>query len=199
MSKVGWWLAVAVALATASAMCIASSDGTAIGTILILGITALVVVWYADATGRMAVSTRELAQSSVRPELVIRCPYEMPPPMPVSGGVKIVDDQWRRDYKHWQFHTRSRVINQGTGPAFDVSFRVDGVEANIAGVLPRGGIAYHPKLSEIAEGASPRQTVTLHYKGGFEKPYSSCWVYDEDIRNWRAEEKTNSTADDTAE
>ncbi len=62
MSCVGCMFFAVVIIATAVAVAIeVKRKQGAAGTILILGITALVVVWYADATRQLAGSTRDLA------------------------------------------------------------------------------------------------------------------------------------------
>ncbi len=109
MSKLGWWLAVA--LATASAMYMAGGDGTAAGTVLILGVTALVVVWYAHEARRMADETQRLAKST---QDLARS----------TGGLAIA--AWRPNIvlsaeheRHIQEH-RDKMFNYGPGPAHGV-------------------------------------------------------------------------------
>ena len=86
MSKMGWTvLAIVVAGTAAASYLELKCDIGAAGSILILGITVLVVVWYAD-------ETRQLAVSSCRPELVIYAPQYQGSPSGLisnSGGVTV--------------------------------------------------------------------------------------------------------------
>ncbi len=148
-------------------------DWTAIGTIALALITAVYVILTYKVMGetrRMAASTRDLAESSLRPDLVICRPHHQ-----VAYGPET---------SSWQAVTRSRVINQGAGPAFSVSIHIDGSDFHVANVLPREGIAYHP---ELANAKTRHQDVTVHYKDGMGKAYETSWVYEDEIKNWRAE------------
>ncbi len=66
MTKTGWWLLLVVEIGLVAALYIDGclTEGTSMGSILILGITAGAVVWYADATKQLAISTQDLAESS---------------------------------------------------------------------------------------------------------------------------------------
>jgi len=76
------------------------NHGQPMGSLLILGTTALVVVWYAD-------ETRRLSASSMRPELVIYCPYYPPS----EDALRV---QWGGSpHTRSRAAQRSRVVNRG--------------------------------------------------------------------------------------
>lgn len=122
-------------------------------------------------THNMAESTRYLAESSLRPDLIVRRPHEEAPQGP------------ERNKDLWQAVTKSRVINRGAGPAFSVSIHTDGSDFPVANVLPRDGIAYHP---ELVKAQTLRRDVTVHYKDGMDNAYRTSWVYEDEMKNWRA-------------
>ena len=171
MSNKGWVLLsiVVVGIAAALYLELECNIGAA-GSILILGITALVVVWYAD-------ETRQLAVSSCRPELVIYTPQQQA--QEKEPKVRKI----QRDIAGRRAGEEPEVINLGAGPAFDVSVQI-GKKAprTIARVVPREGIAYDDCLTEAEDSG---QTVTVSYKDGARNRYDNYWVYGKTKGKWR--------------
>ena len=170
MSKMGWIVLAAVMAGIGGALYVElKCDVGALGSILILGITALVVVWYADETRRLAVS-------SCRPELVMYRPEYQPSER--EQRIRAAQPHTRPSARE-----RARVINRGAGPAFDVSMQIGAKKPlNIAQVLPREGLASDDCLTQAEASGG---IVTLSYKDGAGNRYETWWTYDKDIRNWR--------------
>jgi len=177
MTRLGWVVFLVVAVSTGVAFWLEINYQLGAATsVLILGLTALLIVWYADATKQLAASTQALAESSARPDLVILCP-----PYPASD--RELQLQWAGGAKAGQRETASRVINTGSGPAFNVLLTADSRErVTIARVLPNGGLAYDDALVDAEQSG---ETVALSYTDGAGNSYDFWWVYEKSIKNWR--------------
>ena len=173
MTRLGWVVFVVVAVSTGVAFWLEINYQLgAAASVLILSLTALLIVWYADGTRRLAASTQALAEASLRPDLIVRRPYEQ-----ASDGPGTAPDRW-------QDLVRSRVINKGAGPALNASVAVGGQGAIIiANVLPREGTAYDDCLGKAQKSG---EIVALSCTDGAGNLYPSWWVYEDGIRNWRA-------------
>ncbi len=143
---------------TYTACLYARHDSAAWAQVVILGVTALVVVWYAhqarrtaDETRSLANSTRALMQSNMLPNLLL--------------------EPWGSTPIH-----RSYVVNRGLGLACDIECRTlnpaDGVEEiSIVDLAPS---ASSPNIIPTHKAFR----ATLDYKDVFDKHYHQCWEFD---------------------
>ncbi len=179
MSKSWPWLGWGVVLILSEVSILTDlqlNRGKGVGSILILSATALVIVWYANETRKMAKSTRELAAASLRPGLIIYCP-DVP-------KARFYTAAEAHELYAAQTRTKSRIINKGPGPAFAIHIGAGDMGFRAAEILPPGGTAYH----EILEDARrDRQAVSLSYTDLLGNGHHfSSWRYEPAIRQWRA-------------
>jgi len=159
MSSKWFWLGfipVAAVLALSVWWDRAYNGGEQVGSILILGATALVVVCYADAAYRTAESTQKLAESSVRPVLQL-------------------------EFAHLRDRHLNCIWNSGNGPASSVAADVGDAEIELPDVLPAGVRAFSKNLDNAQ---ACEQRVRLSYKDSQQTEYDSWWEYVPEDEQW---------------
>ena len=139
------------------------NEARAAGSILVLAVTALAVLWYAD-------TARRQAEIQARPDVIIRRPDH---PLVQRVPASLFEDYQRR--------VRTRIINEGNGPAFDVHLKDGGESRRIADCLAKGDIVYDDRLDPL-----PRDSTAyiLSYKDIFGNPHSSGYIYKPALQTW---------------
>lgn len=166
MTRLGCRIGIVMLLTTLGALGLDTwlNEARAAGSILVLAVTALAVLWYAD-------TARRQAEIQARPDVIIRRPDH---PQPPTGSADILTQEWRR-------RVRTRIINEGNGPAFDVYLN-DGDESHrIADCLAKGDIAYDDRLYPLPRDAT---SYILSYKDIFGNSHSSGYIYKPALQTW---------------
>ena len=151
-------------------------DWVAAGSIITAVATvALVVVTWVNVglVNRTLAQTVRLAESSFRPDLVVKCPQS-----PSFSFVAKAREDLRR-------MVASRIMNEGVGPALEVELRLEGGEWRlVTECLPRGGTAEAEELLP-AEGFGTK--IELRYKDLSGKPQpTTSWVHRQELDDWVA-------------
>ncbi len=171
-SRIGRVCMWVVIIGTSAAICfeVLMKAYDTVGSTFVLGITALVVVWYADETRRLAISTGDLAEETRK----------------MAEGTQLLAEASLTAHLMIFYETDilfSRVINNGPGIAFNVIVNISGADHHIATVLPAGGSASTrgPELGHAGRGRIP---VTVRYTDSMQKQHEIAWECDPQRPFW---------------
>ena len=149
----------------------------ALAQILLVLVTATYVVltrWTLNESRELARATKDLADATFRPSLVLKRPSLLMPQGMNSTSL---------GFTAWQYSVRSRIINEGAGAALSVRLLIGGRMLAVAHLVPSRGSAYHPELGKDVNRLGP---VTLLYQDELGREYQSVWVHEAAIEDWRA-------------
>jgi len=181
---IGWPLVVG---ATVVGCLYTQNDPESWAQVVILGVTAMVVVYYAhqarrtadeacrtaDEARRTADETRSLAQATQSIVEINRTlmEYSKHPELLLEHSTHVSG-------KH-----QTRIVNRGRGPARDIKCRT----------LDKAGVEKEIPVADLAPGATGPNIlateapdplyVSLNYNDVFDKPHGTCWQFD-GTDNW---------------